>query len=136
MGRKIGTFGLVNYRRHPENPNYIVFGFNSAEEADIFERELGQYKIGYERDEDTLENNEIIYLFAVLETNLDEANRANAAVKRMTRDPLLKNNLLRYALFAFVVGLAILAIIGYVKNSPNVTSDELPGTQDSTTFME
>lgn len=133
MGRKIGTFGLVNYRRHPENPNYIVFGFNSKQEADIFESELKKTKTWFEQDTDDTDQG-LMYLFAVAESSMDEATRANGVVKSATRDPLFKNIFLRYALIIFVVLLGILAIVGYVKNSSKISESPVQTESDSTNF--
>jgi hypothetical protein len=136
MGRrKIGSFGLVNYRRHPENPNYIVFGFNSTEEAAIFEKELTKSKISFEKDKEETEDG-TVYLFAVAESSMDEALSANGVVHIAKRDPLLKNNFIRYALIIFVLFLSALAIIGYVKNSHKVSGPGVQIESDSTKFAE
>lgn len=119
MGRKIGAFGLINYRRHPSDQNYIVFNFNSEREAELFERELQKTHVWFEKDTEEVEG-KVMYLFAVEESNLDKANRANGIVRTVTKEPLLKNKLLRYSLFIFLGALLILAAIGYVKNKEKV----------------
>lgn len=133
MGRKIGSFGLINYRRHPENPNYIVFGFNSEREATIFETELNKTKTWFEKDSEPTDDG-IIYLFAVLESSMNEANLANGAVKRHTREPMFKNILLRYSLIIFILLLSALALIGYVKNSDKRSEKSSNETTDTTRF--
>jgi len=133
MGRKIGSFGLINYRRHPENPNYIVFGFNSEKEAAVFEAELKRTKTFFEYDTEQTEEG-IIYLFAVSESSMDEATRANGLVKSTTREPLFKNIFLRYSLIIFILLLSVLAIIGYVKNAEKRQNEITPVETDSTTF--
>lgn len=133
MGRKIGSFGLINYRRHPENPNYIVFGFNSEREATIFETELNKTKTWFEKDTEPTDDG-IIYLYAVSESSMNEANLANGAVKRYTREPMFKNILLRYSLIIFILLLSALALIGYVKNSDKRSEKSSNETTDTTRF--
>ena len=132
MGRrKIGSLGLINYRRHPENKNYIVFGFNTVEEAEIFERELNRTKTWFEKDTERVDDG-IVYLFAITESTLDEATRANGVVKSHTRDPLFKNIFVRFALILFLLGILTLGIIGYVKNPNKVNQSGLETPADTT----
>jgi len=120
MGRKIGVFGLVNYRRHPENKNYLVFNFNTKPEADLFEQELVRRKIWFEKDTEEVKE-DLMFLFAIQEGSLDEVTKANSVVARTFKKPFVKNSLLRYS-FLILFGLLIaFAIIGYVKNSKNVS---------------
>jgi len=120
MGRKIGVFGLVNYRRHPENKNYLVFNFNTKPEADLFEQELVRRKIWFEKDTEEVKE-DLMFLFAIQEGSLDEVTKANSVVVRTFKKPFVKNSLLRYS-FLILFGLLIaFAIIGYVKNSKNVS---------------
>ncbi len=132
MGRKnIGMFGLVNYRRHPENPNYIVFGFNSEAEALVFETELNKYKTRFEKD---VEGN--VYLYAIAESSMDEANKANAAVTVAFKDPLVKNKILRYSLLLLIALLLVIGIVGYVKNPQKVQKEVEQNQLDTTTLVE
>ncbi|MBK8926628.1 MAG: hypothetical protein IPM74_12160 [Crocinitomicaceae bacterium] len=134
MGRKIGSFGLVNYRRHPENPNYMVFGFNTVKEVGIFEAELLKTKTWYEKDTEETDTG-LMYLFAVAESSMDEANRANAMVTRAMKVPMVKNNFLRYSVIIFVLLLAVFALIGYVKNKDKMPDKNDAERVDSTTFI-
>ncbi|MBK9593176.1 MAG: hypothetical protein IPO32_17315 [Crocinitomicaceae bacterium] len=124
-------FGLVNYRRHPENPNYIVFGFNSEAEALVFEAELNKYKTRFEKD---VEGN--VYLYAIAESSMDEANKANAAVTVAFKDPMVKNKILRYSLLILMALLIVIGIVGYVKNSKKTQNEEEPNLKDTTTLVE
>lgn len=117
MGRKIGTFGLINYRRHPKDPNYIVFGFDNKNDAAIFESELHKNKTWFEKDSEETKDG-IIYLFAINESNLNEGTRANGIVMRANKKPLIKNQIARYSILIIMTVLIVIAIIGYVKN-PN-----------------
>jgi len=120
MGRKVGAFGLVNYRRHPENKNYLVFNFNTMAEADMFESELTKRKIWFERDNEEVKEG-VMYLFAVQEGSLDGVLNANAVVATAFKQPIFKNKLMRYSLLIFLALLTIIAIIGYVNNPQKVS---------------
>ena len=127
MDRKIGVFGLVNYRRHPENKNYLVFNFNTKPEADLFEQELVKRKIWFEKDTEEVKGNDM-YLFAVQEGSLDEVTKVNSLVATSFKKPVIKNKLIRFSFLIVFALLIIFAIIGYVKNSPNV-SEEVEQTE-------
>lgn len=135
MGRKIGAFGLVNYRRHPENHNIIVFGFNTEKEAEIFESELSKTKTWFEKDSEQTKDG-IIFLYAVTESTLDEATRANGVVRRKFKDPLVKNKLLRFSLLLFIGVLLALAILGYVENPDKVRKENEKIQKDSTNLVK
>lgn len=135
MGRKIGTLGLVNYRRHPSDNNYIVFGFDKKEEALIFEEELTKSKTWFEKDTEETKFG-LMYLFAVAESSMDEALAANGIAHLKNKKRTFgSNNILKYFIFIFVSLLIILAIIGYVKNPQNLSRDHLIESNDSTTFV-
>ena len=142
MGRKIGTFGLINYRRHPENHNYIVFNFNSAEEAALFEAELAKNRIWFERATEEVTRRasafsepknatETVYLYAVREGNLNEAIRANGKVHTQFKKSVFSNKWLRYSLLIFFGVLLAFAITGYVKNSQKVQPEPASTERDS-----
>lgn len=135
MGKRIGAFGLVNYRRHPKDQNYLVFNFNSLSEAEIFERELNKSKVRFEKDQEEVEG-AIMYLFAVQETNLDEALAANGIVAIANKRPLLKNKFLRYFILFFIGILLTLAVVGYVKNPTKMKRDVENIPSDTLTFVE
>ena len=115
MGRRIGVFGLVNYRVHPTEQRYRVFSFNSEEEADMMQDELEKRNIWYERNYEEIKGG-IIHLFGVDKRDFKAAMNANYAVSAHHRNPMIKNKLLRYALIILTAGLVTLGIIGYVKN--------------------
>jgi len=130
MGRKIGVFGLVNYRRHPENKNYLVFNFNTKPEADLFEQELVRRKIWFEKDTEEVKG-DLMFLFAVQEGSLDEVTKANGVVASTFKKPIVKNGVLRYSFLILFGLLIVFAIIGYVKNSKNVSRSTEQIEQDS-----
>jgi magnesium-transporting ATPase (P-type) len=115
MGRRIGGYGLVNYRTHPTNERYKVFAFDSIEEADMMEDELKKRSVWFERDSDTVKHG-TVYLIGVNKTDFNKAMNANFAVSAVHRNPMIKNKFLRYALIIMTVSLVTLGVIGYVKN--------------------
>ena len=42
--------GLVNFTKHPSNPDYVVYRFPNEEKANSFRRELEEQKIAFEED--------------------------------------------------------------------------------------
>lgn len=115
MGRRIGLFGLVNYRVHPANERYRVFSFNSIEEADLMAKELEKRNIWYERDEDEIKEG-TIYLFGVDKNDFKEAMNANFAVSAVHRNPMIKNKFLRILLVTLTITLVTIGVVGYVKS--------------------
>lgn len=115
MGRRIGPFGLVNYKLHPSNQNYHVFSFNSVEEVDMFSEELAKQNMWFERSEDEVKGG-IIYLCGVNKKDYQKAMKVNYLVSAKYRNPIIKNKLLRIMLITLTASLLTLGIIGYVKN--------------------
>lgn len=114
MGKRIGTFGLVNFRDHPTNKEYRVFNFNTKEQAELFEQFLNEKKVWFERDEEEHEE-DIIYLFGVHQKDYDRAMEANYMAYAKTRKPMIPIAFFRYALVFFFFALIVLAIIGYIN---------------------
>lgn len=122
MGRRIGNMGLVNYRVHPTNQRFHVFGFNTIEEADTFEAELKKRNIWFERDIDEIKEG-FIYLFGVDKSDYTGATQANYATSAKHRNPMIKNKFLRIALVSLTMFLLTLGIIGYVKNMQKLSAE-------------
>ncbi len=118
MGRRIGHFGLVNYREHPTEKNYTVFNFNSAEEAQMFHGLLSQRKIWFEEATEEDERGRI-YLFAVRFSDIDRVQRVNFEVTGKFRKRMIKSPVLRYSLVVLFLGLLVIAVVGYIKNTEN-----------------
>jgi hypothetical protein len=56
--------GLVNYTRHPENRDYVVYRFADENRAKAFEQALNENEIPFETD--THEKKQVIYyLFGI-----------------------------------------------------------------------
>lgn len=133
MGRRIGTMGLVNYKDHPTDNRYKVFNFNSVEEAEMFEAQLVESNVWFEKDEEVVENKATIqftldpegekfhktYLFAVEQRDFDKAQKFNFNVSAKYRKPFIKYNLFKIVLLLFFFAFLGLAIFGYIKTNLN-----------------
>lgn len=115
MGRRIGTLGLVNYRKHPTDNRYKVFSFYKQEEADYFQELLEKDRIWFERDAEQVKK-ETLHLFGVEEKDVKKAQKANYMVSARFRKKIISNTFLRYTLLIIVFGAIALGLIGYVKN--------------------
>jgi len=126
MGRRIGTFGLVNYKDHPTNQQYKVFSFYSIEEANTFKQQLEEQKIWFEYDTSEVKNRypnlpgaqeyETVHLVGVKKIHFKKAQKANFMASAKHRKPIIKYRFLRYGLLAVFFSLLTIAIVGYVKN--------------------
>lgn len=115
MGRRIGAFGLVNYKVHPSNQNYHVFSFNTIEEADMFGEELAKQNIWFEQSEEEVKGG-TLHLCGVNKTDYQKAMKVNYLVSAKYRNPIINNKFLRIMLITLTASLVTLGIIGYVKN--------------------
>ncbi|MDA7803651.1 hypothetical protein N8987_03670 [Crocinitomix sp.] len=115
MGKRIGKFGLVNYVEHPTNKQYRVFSFDTKFEADLFEKGLTENKVWFERDEEDHKES-TLHLFAIKEREFEKAQRVNFSVSADTRNKIIPNVFLRYLLILTVLGVIILALIGYSRS--------------------
>lgn len=115
MGRRIGALGLVNYRVHPVNKQYRVFGFYTTEEADSFRRELEKRQVWYDADQEQVKQ-ETLYLIGVHQSDFKKAQQANFTVAARHRTPIIKNRWIGVALIIAVVGLLVIGMIGYIKD--------------------
>jgi hypothetical protein len=104
--------GLVNYVRHPSNPNYIVFRFANKIKADDFEKTLTVSKIWFEKgQEDT--RGKTYFLYGIHNRDYSKVERINYDVEGRNRTFLISNKFFRWALVLFSMGVMILATIGY-----------------------
>ncbi|RYM36121.1 hypothetical protein ERX46_03750 [Brumimicrobium glaciale] len=104
--------GLVNYVRHPSNPNYIVFRFANKIKADDFEKTLTVSKIWFEKgQEDT--RGKTYFLYGIHNRDYSKVERINYDVEGRNRTFLISNKFFRWALVLFSMGVMILATVGY-----------------------
>ena len=104
--------GLVNYVRHPSDPNYVVFRFADRKRADDFEKSLSEKKIWFERAEENTRNKTYI-LFGIHNRDHSAVERINYEVEGRNRNFIIGNKLMRWTLIVFTLGLIVLASVGY-----------------------
>lgn len=112
----IVDLGLVNYVRHPSDPNFVVFRFADKNRADQFEIELTNKKIWFERGEEQSKV-KLYYLFGVNKRDFDAVQSINFTVEGKNRTFLMPNRYFRWAVLLFSIGMVSLAIIGYCTRS-------------------
>jgi hypothetical protein len=104
--------GLVNYVRHPSNPNYIVFRFANKIKADDFEDNLTIDKIWFEKGEEDTRGKTYI-LFGIHKRDYSKVERINYDVEGRNRNFLISNKFFRWTFVLFSIGAMLLAIVGY-----------------------
>ena len=104
--------GLVNFTRHPENKNYVVFRFSDSDRAESFEKELELAKIWFEKGEEERKIKTFI-LFGVHKNDYKLAGKINFLVEAKHKKPLIPFKSLRYAVFLLSFIALTLALIGY-----------------------
>ncbi|HLW30068.1 MAG TPA: hypothetical protein VKX29_04360 [Brumimicrobium sp.] len=104
--------GLVNYVRHPSDPNYIVFRFADKKRADDFEQMLKSDKIWFEKAEENTRN-KIYTLFGIHNRDFSAVEKINYVVEGRNRNFIIGNKILRWSLIIFSLGAMILATVGY-----------------------
>jgi hypothetical protein len=104
--------GLVNYVRHPSDPNYVVFRFADRKRADDFEQTLKSKKIWFEKGEENTRNKTYI-LFGIHNRDFSAVESVNYEVEGRNRNFIIGNKILRWSLVLFSLGVMILASVGY-----------------------
>lgn len=122
----IVDLGLVNYVRHPSDPNYVVFRFVDKNRADQFELELKNKKIWFERGEEQSKV-KLYHLFGVNKRDFDAVQSINFTVEGKNRTFLMANRYFRWSVLLFSIGMVSLAIFGYCTRSEKATPKELTG---------
>ena len=107
--------GLVNYRQHPTNVNYIVYRFKDINRANTFEEKLSQANIWYERS-DPEEDEKVLYMFAVEKKFFNKTQKLNFETEAKHEKFLIQNGYLRSFFVLFFSGIIVLASVGYCKS--------------------
>lgn len=107
--------GLVNYRQHPTNVNFIVYRFKDINRADTFEAKLKETNIWYERS-DPEEDEKELYMFAVEKKFFKKTQKLNFETEAKHKKFLIPNGFLRSFFVLFFVGIIVLAAVGYCKS--------------------
>ena len=107
--------GLVNFTKHPSNPDYVVYRFTNEEKANSFRRELEEQKIAFE--EDTEDKKQVSYtLFAVHKKFYTQTMRMNFKVEGKHKKPLIPFFILRWFVLLFGLSILLLSILSYYKH--------------------
>lgn len=120
----IVDLGLVNYVRHPSDPNYVVFRFADKNRADQFEIELTNKNIWFEKGQEQSKV-KLYYLFGVNKRDFNTVQSINFTVEGKNRTFLMANRYFRWSVLLFSIGMVSLAIFGYCTRSEKETSEEL-----------
>lgn len=115
--------GLVNYVKHPTNPNYIVYRFPDKNRADSFQIELEQKGIWFERGEEE-KRQRTYHLIGIHKNDYKHTVKLNYLVEAKHKKPLIPFKGLRYGLIIFSTILMTLALIGYCKRQNILASHE------------
>jgi hypothetical protein len=121
--------GLINYVRHPENPNYVIFRIQDEQRATSFEEELLNRKIWFEKDTEP-KKQRVYHLFAIHKRDFKEAEKINFIVEGKHKKPLIPFKALRYFVLVTGLGLLTLAIIGYCEQQKQLESYEAELNED------
>lgn len=119
--------GLVNYVKHPTNPNYIVYRFPDKNRADSFQIELEKLGIWFERGEEE-KRTRTYHLIGIHKNDYKNTIRLNYLVEAKHKKPLIPFKALRYGLILMSTALMTLAIVGYCKRQNILASHENPTT--------
>ncbi len=124
--------GLVNYARHPENNEYIVYRFADENRANSFEEALKEKNIPYEND--THEKKQVTYhLFGVHKNHYKVTEKINYQVESQHRKPFIPYAGFRWFLMLLSGVVMSLAILGYCKAQEKLSSyDEKPASVNTT----
>jgi hypothetical protein len=129
----IVDLGLINYVRHPENPNYVIFRIHDEKRAASFEEELIKRKIWYEKDTEA-KRQRTYYLFGIHKNDFKEAEKINFLVEAKHKKPLIPFRALRYFVLFTGLGLLTLAIIGYCEQQTQLERYENELIEDLNTI--
>lgn len=99
---------LTNYNEHPTEPEWLVFRFNSEQQARQFEEALQHGGLRHERDTEGGPP----YLVAARRADREKAVRFNYVVLGQHRSPFIPHRGLRWAIFGVVAALIALALAG------------------------
>lgn len=128
----IADLGLVNYVRHPTNPDYMVYRFGDIGRADSFEKALKEAGIGYERASEERKQR-TYYLFGIHKNDYKKTVRMNFMVEAEHKKPLIPYKAFRFFLIAFSLGAFTLAIMGYCRQQEKLASHNNPHSSELST---
>lgn len=107
--------GLVNYRQHPNNVNYIIYRFRDENRAGTFEELLKQENLWYERSNPE-EDEKVIYMFAVEKKHFKRTQKLNFLTESKHKKFLIPNGFFRNLFVLLMLSILTLAIVGYLNS--------------------
>ncbi len=119
--------GLVNYTRHPENSEYVVFRFPDSERANSFEEYLTKEKIWFESNSEE-HKQRTYYLYGLHKNDFKRAERINMLVEGKHKKPLIPVASIRWFVVLFGMAALILALVGYCKQQQKLALYDESGT--------
>lgn len=132
----IVDLGLVNYVKHPSNPDYVVYRFGDQLRADSFAEALEEAGIEFERDEE-VKKTVTIYLFGIHKRDYKKTVRINFMVEAKHKKPLIPGKVFRYLFLLIMATIMTLAIIGFYKQQEVLAShNESNSTLNSSDEVE
>ena len=117
--------GLVNYVKHPSNPNYIVYRFVDPERAASFEWELTELNILFEKSDEEKRGRTYL-LFGVHKNDFKLTEKINYRVEAKHKKPFIPVKLIRYPIMILSAIMLTLAIMGYCAQQKTLRSYNNP----------
>mgnify|MGYP000515952779 CR=1 FL=1 len=108
-------FPSYHYYEHPTDPNYLVYTIRKKEMAKFFADGLSERAIFFEQDEDVTQRKEILYHFAVKQSDREPSMELYLLTWAKFRKPFFYGTPLRFILLLLFGTLITLAIIGFIK---------------------
>ena len=121
----IVDLGLVNYVKHPTNPDYIIYRFADEDRADSFEAALTKEEIWFEKDADKKHTAKYI-LFGIHKRDFNRASQLNYEVEAKHKKPFIPFKAFRYFMLLFSAVAITLAIIGYCEQQKELSLHNNP----------
>lgn len=119
--------GLVNYVKHPNNPNYVIYRFADPERASSFEQALIEEKIWFEKGEQK-GRVRLFILYGIHKSDYKKTQKINYQVEAKHKKFLIPHNGLRYLLLGISTVIMILALVGYCKQAEKLRLYDETGT--------
>jgi hypothetical protein len=118
--------GLVNYVKHPSDPNYIVFRFADHDRAATFRKELDEVGIWFEESEQQVRSRMFV-LFGIHKNDFKHVQKLNFMVEAQHKKPFIPFKPLRYFIVLLSAAVMTLAIVGYCKRQEKLRMIEETG---------
>lgn len=107
--------GLVNYRQHPTNVNYIVYRFKDIERANTFELKLKEANLWYERSNPDSDEKEV-YMFAIEKKHFEKTQKINFLTEAKHKKFIINNGVLRTIFVLLMISIVSLGVFGYCQS--------------------